>query len=94
MSARRLNIVIVCLIAAFVFLQYKLWFEAGGLRDLLQLKKTLALQSVQNEELKKRNEDLLFQIQRLQNGKDAAESRARNELGMVKKDETFYQIVK
>lgn len=39
-----------------------------------------------------RNDQLLFQIKRLKQT-DAAEARARNELGMIKKDETFYQIV-
>jgi len=94
MSGLRLNILAAVLFAVLFFLQYRLWFESDGIRDMRQLKKTLAKQSEENEKLKKLNEDLLFQVQRLQNGKDAAESRARNELGMIKKDETFYQIVK
>jgi len=52
------------------------------------------MQTIENEELKKRNALLLFQIKRLRNSKDATEARARNELGMVKKGETFYQVVK
>ncbi len=80
--------------AALLFLQFRLWFESGGIRDMLHLKRQLAVQTVDNERLKKRNEELLFQIQRLQNSRDAVESRARNELGMIKNGETFYQIVK
>ena len=94
MSSLRLNLLVIILIALLIFLQYRLWFEADGVRDLLQLKQKLALQTVENEKLKKRNEELIFQIERLQNSKDAVESRARNELGMIKKGETFYQVVK
>ena len=54
----------------------------------------LAEQAQQNERLKKDNDELIFQIQRIQSSQDAAESRARSELGMVKKGETFYQVVK
>lgn len=94
MTNMRWYLLTLSLVAALVFLQYRLWFEAGGIRDLMRLKTSLAQQTIENEKLKKRNEELLFQVQRLQNGNDAAESRARNELGMVKKGETFYQIVK
>lgn len=94
MSSLRLYLLAAFLLSALVFLQYRLWFESGGIHDMLQLKKTLTQQAEENGKLKMRNEELLFQIQRLQNSKDAAEARARNELGMVKKGETFYQIVK
>lgn len=94
MSALRLNILVGALCAVLIFLQYRLWFESDGIIDMLRLKKSLAAQTRENERLKKMNEDLMFQVQSLQNGKDASESRARNELGMIKKDETFYQIVK
>lgn len=94
MSTMRLNLLAGFLLAAFIFLQYRLWFDHGGIRDMLQLKEALALQTVENAKLKKRNEELLFQIQRLQNSGDAVESRARSELGMVKQDETFYQVIR
>lgn len=76
-----------------IFLQYRLWFESNGINDMIKLKRVLALQANENDKLKKHNEALLFQIERLQNSQEAAESRARNELGMIKKDEKFYQIV-
>ena len=94
MTGLRLNLLAVILVVGLLFLQYRLWFEAGGIRDMVQLKKHLTRQAAENEKLKKRNEALLFQIHRLQHSEDASESRARNELGMVKKGETFYQIVK
>ena len=77
-----------------VFLQYHLWFESDGIVDMLRFKKQLALQTQENEKLKQRNEKLIKQVQYLQASNEAVESRARGELGMVKKGETFYQVVK
>jgi cell division protein FtsB len=90
----RLNLFVLALIAALAILQYRLWFESGGIRDVIRLKSTLSQQEGENEKLRKRNNDLLAQIQRLQNSQDTAESRARSELGMIKKGETFYQVVR
>lgn len=94
MTALRLNLLAMVLLVLLIFLQYRLWFEAGGICDMRQLKKSLAVQSEEIQVLKKRNEALSFQIQRLQHSQEAAESRARSELGMIKKDEEFYQLVK
>lgn len=82
------------LLALFIFLQYRLWFESGGIIDMRKLQKTLAEQTAANDTLKKSNEELLFQVERLKKSHDSIESRARNELGMIKKDEVFYQVVK
>lgn len=94
MSSARMSFLIVIMVAALAFLQYRLWFENGGIRDMLKLKKMLAAQTSENDKLRKRNEKLLHQIQRIQSSQDAAEARARSELGMVKQGETFYQVVK
>ena len=94
MSSLRFNLVTIFLVAVLLFLQYRLWFEAGGIRDMIRMKKEIGKQMEENAVLKKNNEALLFQIQRLKKSEDGTESRARNELGMIKKDETFYQVVK
>lgn len=84
----------VMMIVLLVFLQYKLWFGSGGIKDQAILKKQFATQTEMNNTLKKRNETLLHQVHYLQQNQDAIESRARQELGMIKKDETFYQVMK
>jgi cell division protein FtsB len=94
MAFMRTGAIAVFMAALLIFLQYRLWFENGGISDLVRLKKMIVVQAEENDKLKKRNDDLLFQIQRIQNSQDAAEARARSELGMVKKGETFYQVVK
>jgi cell division protein FtsB len=94
MRSFRLKALPLVLLAALGFLQYRLWFESGGIIDMLRIKKELALQVSQNEKLKKRNDKLIQQLQYLQASNAAIESRARGELGMIKKGETFYQVVK
>lgn len=76
-----------------MFLQYRLWFESGGIIDMLRLKKQLSIQVQENDKLKKRNDMLAQQVERLQKSQDTVEARARSELGMVKKGEKFYQVV-
>jgi len=90
----RMTLFAFLLFGILLFLQYRLWFEHGGIRDMVALKQTLAHQTAENDKLRKRNDELLFQIERLKNSEDATEGRARNELGMIRKDEKFYQIVK
>lgn len=93
MQIRGIKVLPILLVLLLMFLQYRLWFEPGGINDMMRLRKQLALHKEENDKLKKRNEGLLFQVQRMQKDKDAVESRARRELGMIKKGETFYQVV-
>lgn len=93
MEFRKLNFIPFILIILLIFLQYRLWFEAGGLLDMFRLKNTVKTEQYANEQLKARNQALVQQIQQLQKNQDAVESRARQELGMIKQDEVFYQVV-
>jgi len=83
----------VVLVVIVMILQYTLWIGPGGMTNVWQLKHQLAEQQTENERLKERNNVLLAEIKDLKQGQAAIEERARNELGMVKKDETFYQII-
>lgn len=94
MLFRQLKLMPILLTILLVFLQYKLWFDAGGILKVKQLKTQLNEKKAENNQLKQRNEDLLLQIRTLQSNDDAIESRARQELGMIKKGEVFYQVVK
>ena len=49
---------------------------------------------VEEKKLQERNKALAAEVHDLKQGLEAIEERARNELGMIKKDETFYQIIK
>jgi len=74
-------------------LQYKIWFSQHGMREVTQLKKAIAMQQKENDQLTKRNDTLEEEVRELKQGKAAAEKRARYDLGMVKKNETYYQFV-
>jgi cell division protein FtsB len=94
MRTRPVVILAMVLVLLLLFLQYRLWFESGGIPDMWRLQEKLALQEKENEQLKADNDELLLHVQRLQNSQDAVESHARYELGMIKKDEKFYQVVR
>ena len=89
-----MKIVIAILVILLILMQYRLWLGDGSVRTALQLKQQIAVQQAENLKLQERNQALLAEVQDLKSGKQAIEERARNDLGMVKKDETFYQIVK
>jgi len=81
------------LIVLLVFLQYKLWLGEGSLNEIWQLHRAIDAQTRENAALKERNAALDAEVKDLKHGLDAIEERARAELGMIKKDETFYRIV-
>ncbi len=77
----------------FLLLQFKLWFGDASVRDVMELKQTVKEQQAKNEQVKQRNAVLAAEVEDLKTGLEAIEERARNELGMIKKDETFIHIV-
>lgn len=85
-----LNIFFVLLL---VTLQFTLWFGDGSLAEVWQLRQQINTQKAENKQLQERNAALEAEVQDLKQGLEAIEERARNELGMVKKDETFFQVV-
>jgi cell division protein FtsB len=88
-----MRIFIAILILLFVWLQYKLWYTDGGLLELWSLKQTIAEQQNTNAALEAKNKVLAAEVEDLKLGTAAIEERARDELGMIKEEETFYQIV-
>ncbi|HUQ29096.1 MAG TPA: cell division protein FtsB [Usitatibacter sp.] len=74
-------------------LQYPLWFGKGGWMRVWELERNLALQHENNARLKSRNDAIEAEVRDLKEGNEAIEERARLELGMIKRDETFYQLV-
>ena len=74
-------------------LQYDLWIGEGSLRTVWQLKEDITEQENENKKISQRNESLLAEVKDLKKGDAAIEERARNELGMIKKGETYIQVV-
>lgn len=90
---KRQKFLIYTLIGLLLVLQYPLWFGSGGVLTLWRLNREIAAQKVDNAQLKERNAALEAEVNDLKQGYEAIEERARAELGMVKKGETFYQVI-
>ena len=88
-----MKILIAVLILVLIGLQYKLWFGDGSLSEVVQLSRELETQKQRLQELEERNRILEAQVLDLQNGLDAFEEKARNDLGMIKQGETFIQLI-
>ena len=88
-----MKILIALLAVLFVLMQYKLWFGEGSVREGLELSRTTEAQQLENDQARQRNEVLAAEVAELKTGLESVEERARNELGMVKKDETFIHIL-
>jgi cell division protein FtsB len=85
--------ILVVLLLLFGLLQHRLWFGDGSLREVWQLQERIAAQQAENALLKARNERLAARVRDLKQGLDTVEGIARRELGMIRKDETFYQLL-
>jgi cell division protein FtsB len=83
----------VILILALLGLQYKLWLGDGNIKEWMALEQKNTQQEAFNEKLTARNQALLAEITELKSGDQALEEKARTDLGMVKPNETFYQLV-
>ena len=81
------------LILLLVALQVKMWFGEGGYRDVQRLAQRVEEQARENELLAQRNRELQAEVEDLRQGLEAIEERARSELGLVKENEEFYQVV-
>ena len=88
-----MRLLIGVLILLLIGLQYKLWFGDGSLSEVVQLSGELDIQKEKLRLLEERNRILEAQVLDLQNGLDAFEEKARNDLGMIKQGETFIQII-
>lgn len=74
-------------------MQYPLWFGKAGWEKVWQVKQDVILAHENNIKLQNRNNLLEAEVNDLKQGFEAIEERARNDLGMTKKDEILFQIV-
>lgn len=81
------------LISVVLLLQYRLWLSNDGVRELSRLGESVEHQKAENAELEARNEQLVAEVADLKAGMAAIEERARSELGMIGRNETFFQVV-
>ncbi|MDO9214890.1 MAG: cell division protein FtsB [Methylococcales bacterium] len=88
-----MKILIIILIALIAHLQYRLWFGDGSITEIRAYQQRLDDLTQQVEEKRLRNEALYAEVVDLRKGQEALEERARDELGMIKDNETFFQVI-
>lgn len=81
-------------IIIILWLQYSLWFGKHGIIDYLTLKNEIDNLKNINKILKKNNTNLFLEINDLNQENEIIEEIARNELNMIKPEETLYRITK
>ena len=87
---KALTLIFVILIA---LLQYPLWLGKGSWLRVWNVNQQIEVQKDKNITFKQRNETLNAEVRDLKQGNAAIEERSRSELGMIKQDEVFYQVI-
>jgi cell division protein FtsB len=88
-----MKILAVTLAAFVLLLQYPLWLGKGGWLRVWSLDRQVQEQKEANARLRQRNDALDAEVRDLKQGYDAIEERARYELGFIRQDEIFFQVV-
>lgn len=85
--------IVVLLAILSLSLGGQLLLSEDGYRKTRALRQAVDVQRRENEELRARNVALDAEVINLKRGVDAAEERARTDLGFIGRGETFYQVV-
>ena len=88
-----MRLITVVLAALLLLIQYPLWLGKGGWLRVSDMKGQVAVAHQKNNELKARNAKLESEVRDLKDGTGAVEERARSELGMIKQNEVFVQVL-
>jgi cell division protein FtsB len=89
-----MRIITLALAALLLLIQYPLWLGKGGWLTVADLESQVAASHARTEQLKARNAKLESEVNDLKHGTEAIEERARYELGMIKQNEIFVQVLK
>lgn len=88
-----MKVLTVVLLVLLVLIQFELWLGKRGVREMRLLAQSIVDQKAENQRLEQRNQALAAEVADLREGREAVEERARSEMGMIKRDETFYHII-
>ena len=87
----RLLLLVLVVLAGLI--QYPLWMGRGGWLSVWDMQEHVTTQRSINDGLRARNVALLAEVEDLRSGTEAAEERARAELGMMRQGELFVQVL-
>ena len=85
--------VIILMVLALLLMQGQLWLSSTGVWAIISVHRQIAMVDAQNQKLLARNNHQIAKIEAFKHGDFAIETAARTELGMIRKDEVFYQVV-
>lgn len=88
-----MRLITLALATLLLLIQIPLWFGKGGWLRVSELEDKVAAAHIHTEELRARNAKLESEVRDLKDGTGAVEERARLELGMIKQNEVFVQIL-
>lgn len=88
-----MRVLTLSLAALIVLIQFPLWLGKGSWMRVWEVDQQIRAQRDTNIRLQARNLALEAEVQDLKVGLDAVEERARSELGMVRQDEIFFQVL-
>lgn len=88
-----MRIFAIILAGLIALIQYPLWLGKGGVLRIQEMERQIESQRANNNRLRARNAALEAEVSDLKQGLDAVEERARSELGMIRKDEIFFQVI-
>ena len=88
-----MKILVITLLLLIAHLQYRLWLGDDSIEQLKVSELRLANLKKQVDEKKQRNDALYAEVEDLRKGQEALEEWARDELGMIKENETFFQVL-
>ena len=89
-----MRLITLALAALLLLIQYPLWLGKGGMLAVADLRDQVALAQAHTDQLKARNAKLDSEVRDLREGLGAVEERARLELGMIKQNEIFVQVLR
>jgi cell division protein FtsB len=88
-----MKLLTVALLVLLGAIQYPLWLGKGGWLRVSEVDQQIHAQRETNARLKARNAALDAEVRDLKQGMEAIEERARSELGMIRQDEMFFQLL-
>jgi cell division protein FtsB len=87
------RLIALALAALILLAQYPLWLGKGGWLRVWEVERQIRAQREANRQLQARNRALDAEVRDLKVGLDAIEERARSELGMIRGNEIFFQLI-
>ena len=89
-----MRILLSLMLSILLFLQARLWLSDEGMNEVWRLESQIAERTIENHRLAIRNSALEGEVFNLKEGVEAAEERARTDLGMIAEGETFYMVIR